>query len=81
MIFYCPGYNRVLKVINITGFAKDWDENTQLFFPKSPNAAEKNRELVELRDRYDKVAQLWKKEGKAWSPRQLAHCFDKEEKK
>jgi integrase len=81
MIFYCPGYNRVPKVTNVIGNAKDWDEDAQIFNPKSNCATEKNRELAELREKYEAVARQWEREEKAWSPRQLAHCFEKEEKK
>ena len=81
MIFYRPGYARVPKVTNIIGTAKDWDEQSQMFLPKSPDATEKNKELTELKNKYETVARQWNKEGKSWSPRQLAHCFETEEKK
>lgn len=81
MIFYRPGYARVPKVTTITGLAKDWDEKTQLFLPKSHGATEKNRELSVLKEKYEVAAKQWEREGKAWSPRQLAHCFETEEKK
>jgi site-specific recombinase XerD len=81
MIIYCPGYARVPKVTNVIGIAKDWDEKTQMFNLKSPDATEKNKTLAELKGRYETVAKQWNKEGKAWSPRQLSHCFETEEKK
>jgi integrase len=81
MIIYRPGYARVPKVTNVRGNAKDWDEKTQMFLPKSPEATEKNKTLAELKECYEKVAKQWDKEGKSWSPRQLSHCFEVEEKK
>jgi hypothetical protein len=81
MIFYRPGYVRVPKVINVRGNAKDWEEKTQMFHPKSVDAAEKNRTLAELKEKYESVAKQWDREGKSWSPRQLSHCFETEEKK
>jgi hypothetical protein len=81
MIFYRPCYARVPKVTHVRGNSKDWDEKTQMFHPKSPDATEKNKTLAELKDRYEKVARQWDKEGKLWSPRQLSHCFETEEKK
>jgi integrase len=81
MIFYRPGYARVPKVINVRGNAKDWEEKTQMFHPKSLAATEKNRTLAELKEKYEAVAKQWNREGKSWSPRQLAHCFETEEKK
>jgi hypothetical protein len=56
MIFYCPGYNRVPKVTNVTGLAKNWDEKTQMFHSKSPDATEKNKTLSALKDKYERVA-------------------------
>jgi hypothetical protein len=52
-----------------------------MFHPKSPDATEKNKALAGLKDRYEKVARQWDIEGKSWSPRQLSHCFETEEKK
>ena len=48
MIFYCTGYARVPKVTKISGLAKDWNENTQRFHLKSPDAAKKNLKLATL---------------------------------
>jgi hypothetical protein len=81
MIFYRPGYARVPKVTNVSGVAKDWDENAQIFNFKSPDAAEKNKTLAELKEKYEKVARKWEEERKSWSPRELAHFFETEEKK
>jgi hypothetical protein len=64
MIFYRPGYARVPKVTNVRGNAKDWDEKTQMFLPKSPEETEKNKTLAELKESYERVAKQWDKEGK-----------------
>jgi site-specific recombinase XerD len=81
MIIYCPGYARVPKVTKVIGLARYWDEKTQMFLPKSPDATKKNGTLSELKAKYETVAKQWDKEGKSWSPRQLSHCFETEEKK
>ena len=81
MIFYCTGYARVPKVTKSSGLAKDWDENAQRFHPKSPDAAKKNLKLATLFKQYDNVVQKWEEEGKSWSPRQLSHYFETDEKK
>jgi hypothetical protein len=61
--------------------AKDRDEKSQLFHSKSHEATEKNKTLAELKEKYETAAKRRNREGKAWSPRQLAHCFETVEKK
>lgn len=38
MIFFQTGYNRVSKVLNITGPIKDWDNASQSFMVHPTNA-------------------------------------------
>jgi hypothetical protein len=52
MVFFRTGYARVTKVINITGSAKEWDNQTQQFKSKSTEATEKNKRLLELKSSY-----------------------------
>ena len=44
MIFFQTGYNRVSKVLNITGPIKDWDNASQSFISKSSRTAFKTFE-------------------------------------
>ncbi len=81
MVFFRTDYARVTKVINITGSAKEWDNQTQQFKSKSAEATEKNKRLLELKSSYLKIAEEWEAEGKSWSPVQWSHCFDVTENK
>lgn len=76
MVFFKTGYARVPKVLNITGFLKDWDSNAQCFKVGSPEATTKNKLLFDLRTKYLHVVETWEIEGRNWSPVQLSHCFD-----
>lgn len=49
MIFFQTGYNRVSKVLNITGPIKDWDNASQSFISKSSDAIKKNKMLLDLK--------------------------------
>lgn len=79
MIFFKTGYNRVPKVLFITGEYKDWNQDTQRFKGRSVENKEKNKELDELEIKYSLVAERWNKEDRNWSPIEWAHYFDKEE--
>lgn len=57
-----------------------WDQATQNFKPKSKDAAGKNKILIDLRLKYQKVAEEWEAEGIKWSPVQWSHYFDTEDK-
>jgi hypothetical protein len=46
MIFYHPGYVCVLKVTNVSGNAKDWDEKTQTFHPNLPATVPKQFMII-----------------------------------
>jgi integrase len=81
MILYCSGFNRVSKVLPISGPLKDWDEKTQSFKPRSTEYADKNKILFETKNKYLEVAEQWEKDGIAWSPIQWSHCFEKTGKK
>lgn len=81
MIFFKTGYARVPKVLNITGPFKDWDNANQCFTPKTSEALEKNKRLLDLKTKYLKVAEDWEAANQAWVPVQWSHCFDVPEQK
>lgn len=81
MILYCSGFNRVSKVLPVSGPLKDWDENTQSFKPRTTEYADKNKILFDTKTKYLEVAEQWEKEGTAWSPIQWSHYFDATGKK
>ena len=43
MIFFQTGYNRVSKVLNITGPIKDWDNASQSLFPNQAMPSKRTR--------------------------------------
>lgn len=81
LVFFKRGYSRVTKVLPITGAFKDWDNVAQSFRSKSGDCIAKNKNLLDLRLKYQKVAENWEAEGRAWSPVELSHCFDEEVEK
>lgn len=81
MIFFQTGYNRVSKVLNITGPIKDWDNASQSFISKSSDAIKKNKMLLDLKLKYQKIAEEWEEEGRKWSPTELALSLDKKKGK
>ena len=81
MIFFQTGYNRVSKVLNITGPIKDWDNASQSFISKTSDAIKKNKMLLDLKLKYQKVAEEWEEEGRKWSPAELALSFEKKKRK
>lgn len=76
MIFYKSGYNRVPRVLYITGLYSAWNPKAQLFDEKQREAADKNNLLRHERLKYLKVAEKWEYSNKNWTPQQLAHFFD-----
>jgi len=80
MIFFKTGYARVSKVIYITGPYKDWDQEAQIFKAKSSQSAATNKNLIDLKLKYLKVAEAWDAQEQNWSPVEWSHCFDEENK-
>lgn len=76
MIIFKTGYARVTKVLNISGPFKDWDNQSQSFKGNSSTLISKNKILFDLKNQYQKAAEDWEYEGRAWSPVELSHCFD-----
>lgn len=77
MVFYKPGYNRVPKILPITGLLKNWDQETQRFDPKSQDAHSLNAMLSNSINKYSQIANAWELQGTKWTPKQLSHYFDK----
>lgn len=78
MVLFQTGYPRVSKTLNISGLYKDWNQSAQGFKPKTRGASNKNKILLNLRLKYQKVAEYWEAEGMKWSPVQWSHYFDTE---
>lgn len=76
MIFYKHPYNRVPKVLGITGLYKHWDQKTQRFKPKTKDAAINNGLLSSAVSKYHQVANIWDEQGQKWTPKDLSHHFD-----
>lgn len=76
MVFFQTGYARVSKVLNITGPLKDWDNDMQAFKSKGAEATAKNKQLLEIKMKYLKVAEEWEANNEPWSPVQWSHSFD-----
>ena len=77
MVFYKPGFNRVPKVLKITGPFKNWDNKAQRFRPKTEGAAENNSLLAAEVGRYQRLANDWDAQNVRWTPKDLSHYFDK----
>ncbi len=78
MVFYKTGYNRIPKVLYITGAYSDWQKEKQYFIPNSADNISKNSLLQKEKLKYLKVAEKWECAGKNWIPLELAHYFDKQ---
>lgn len=76
MIFFRTNYPRAIKVLNVIGLLKDWDQNAQCFKTKDPDFLEKNEYLLELKNKYHKVALEWERTEYSWTPVQLSRYFD-----
>lgn len=81
MIFYKTGYNRVPRIVNISGAYKSWDAESQSFKSTASEYVKKNQLLLDLKEKYLSVAEQWVKEGHNFSALQWADCFKKQEEK
>lgn len=81
LVFYKKGYSRVTKALNITGPYKEWDATTQSFKGRLGDCVVKNKNLLDLRLKYQQVGENWEAEERIWSPVELSHAFDKEVEK
>ena len=72
MVFYKTGYTRLPRVVNITGAFKNWDEETQSFNSSGSEYLKKNRQLLDIKEKYFSVAEQWEREGRNFSALQWA---------
>lgn len=78
LIFYRSGYIRITKLICVSGLYKDWDSENQRFIENSSDNKSKNHLLQKIKLKYLKIAERWEYEGKEWSPIELSHYYDEE---
>lgn len=77
MVIYRPGYNRVPKILPVTGLYKHWDQSQQRFKPKTENAAANNALLASTVNKYLQVGNAWDDQQVRWTPKELSHYYDK----
>lgn len=77
MVIYRPGYNRVPKVLSITGPYKNWDQSRQRFKPRSENAESNNALLSSILNKYYQIGNVWDNQNIIWTPKELSHYYDK----
>ncbi len=80
LILFKRGYARVSKVLQTTGAFSDWDNDSQSFKGRGGDIVAKNKNLLAVKLKYQQVAEQWDIDGKIWSPVELSHCFDDEQK-
>ena len=76
MIFFKTVYAQVTKLLNFSGSLKEWDNQSQSFKGNNSILISKNKILFDLKNQYQKLAEDWEYEGRAWSPVELSQCFD-----
>lgn len=77
MVIYRPGFNRVSKVLSVTGLYKNWDQSQQRFKPKTENAAANNALLSSTLNKYYQIGNAWEDQKIRWTPQELSHYYDK----
>ncbi|MFV0417402.1 MAG: tyrosine-type recombinase/integrase [Dysgonomonas sp.] len=80
LVFYRTGYSRVTKAICISGLYKDWDQKMQCFIGNTAEINSKNHLLRKLILKYLKIAERWEYGEKDWSPIELSHYYDEDQK-
>lgn len=75
MVFYKTGYNRIPRVVNVTGAYKNWDNESQSFTSSSSEYVKKNQLLLDIKGKYMSVAEQWEREERNFSVLQWADCF------
>lgn len=80
LIFFQSGYNRVPKVIPISGRYEEWNQKRQLFDGNTKDVHERNQLILKEKLRYRKIAEKWESSGYDWIPKELAHYFDQRDK-
>ncbi len=76
MVLFQTGYNRVPKMLEITGLYKEWDQKQQCFNLSNLDNIERNKEFLEIKKKYMKVAKEWEDEGRLWSSIQWSYSYD-----
>lgn len=77
MVIFKTGYTRVYKVLPITGLWKNWDKEIQSFIPKTADANINNALLSDTLGQYIQQVNLWERQGKNWTPKELKAEFSK----
>lgn len=77
LVIFKTGYTRVYKVLPITGLWKNWDKETQSFIPKTADAHTNNALLSDTLSQYIQQINLWERQGKNWTPKELKSEFSK----
>lgn len=76
LVLFKTGFNRVPKVLGVTGKASEWDAENQIFKGKGAEAAVRNKLISSEKLKYAKLAGQWEEDGIDWTPQQLSHYFD-----
>ena len=77
LVIFKTGYTRVYKVLPITGLWKNWDKEIQSFIPKTADANINNALLSDTLGQYIQQINLWERQGKNWTPKELKAEFSK----
>lgn len=77
LVIFKTGYDRVYKILPITGHWGNWDNSTQRFVPKTADANINNALLSDTLGQYIQQINLWERQGKNWTPRELKAEFSK----
>ncbi len=80
LVFYRTSYSRITKTICISGLYKDWDQKGQCFIGNTAEISSKNHLLRKTILKYLKIAERWECEEKDWSPAELSHYYDDNQK-
>ena len=76
LVFHRTGYDRVRKLLLITGPYSEWDKKSRSFKPDTVDNVAKNKLLQQERIKYLKVAEKWEYSGSDWTPLELARYYD-----
>ena len=77
LVIFKTGYTRVYKILPITGLWKNWDNEIQCFIPKTADANINNALLSDTLGQYIQQINLWERQGKNWTPKELKAEFSK----
>lgn len=63
LIFFKTGYDRIPKVIQISGKYDDWNQKRQLFDGNTKDIHERNQLILKETLKYRKIAEKWESAG------------------